>query len=313
MRPFSGGILVAHWKHGDVYYHVPTEAHLHAAALNLLNFHNENGYYAGLKHDEDEERQWGPKHPGMEAEEIEKLPEGPIRDAARKSWKEWSSYQDRLKLCNDEWKDIQHALKTKNGVLAWQILQERRDHEYERVSIESLESENLELLPRPKKPTHGQRWTDPEGQRWIFDGKKEGRGLGWIKGDHAQWRVLYAAHESGEMEPEITQYDLHWVASDAWSSIYRASKDGQTAGAVKPLLVSPKDFKELVEDLVEFAKHPDQRMLLVTDPDQALKSGEAVLKGTKVRQNFTCTVKADESVEPYVEYEGKKRRRRKKK
>ena len=124
MRPYKGGLLVAHWKHGTLHYHVPTEAHLHAAALNVLQFYKENHYYAGLKYDEESERKWGPKHPGMEPEEIEKIPAGPIREAARKSWKEWSSYRASLKQCNDEWKVIQHALKNEDGVAAWDILLE---------------------------------------------------------------------------------------------------------------------------------------------------------------------------------------------
>lgn len=308
MRSFKGGLLVFHGKYGETYYHVPTEAHVHAAALQLLKANKEGGWYEHLKYDEKEEKEWGPKHPGMEPEDIEKLPEGQIRDAARKAWKEWSGYQATLKESNVEWDAIEAVLESQDGNEAWQILQERSDGEYERISIERLDGEDVKLLPRPEKPRHGQRWTDPEGQRWIFDGKK-GKGLGWIKGAHAQWRALYAAHESGELEPEITQYDRHWVVYEAWSRIRTASREGQTAGEVEGFPTSPKDFKEAVEDLVEFADHPDQTMKLVTDPDKALETGEAVFQGRRPREKFTCTLKADASIEPHVEYEERKKRR----
>ncbi len=216
-----------------------------------------------------------------------------------------------LEQCNDEWKGIEHALKNEDGVAAWGILQERRDHEYERVEIENMDGD-LVLLPQPKKPAHGQRWTDADGQRWIYDSKK-GRGLGWIHGAHAQWRSLYAAHETGETHPEITQYDLHWVVREAWSHLYDAYREGQTAGATEGLPTSPKDFKEAIEDMVEFADHSDQSMVLVTDPAEALKTGEAVLRGRDVRTKFTCTLKADTAIKPRVSRQSRRKKAAKKK
>lgn len=309
MQEFRGGVLVVHGKHGDTYYHVPTEAHLHVAALDILQMHKQAGYYAYLEC-AGQETEWSPKHPGMEPEEIEKLPAGAIRDTARKEWQAWVKHQAAVEGQQRDWKFIERALREKDGYAAWTVLQERRDAEYERVTIEWLSGEDLELLPRPKKPRHGQRWTDPEGQRWIFDGE-EGRNLGWIKGNHAQWEAIYAAHETGDLKPEIEDYETHDIVHSAWRVIYHAHKEGQTTGlAAEEVRAHPEDFKSAIEELVQFSDHPRQSMKLVTDPGEALAKGEAILTSRERYGTVTCRLVADPAIESLAEQEARYERKR---
>jgi len=267
------GVLVHHGKYGETHYYVPTEAHLHASALQLLSALKEGGWYEHLKFDPKESRIYGAKHPGMEPDEIAKLPEGPIRAAAVKAWKEYTKEQEDDQERDKEYRVIERALKNRDGELAWRILQERTGGEYERVSIERMETP--EPLPRPKKPRHGCRWTDEDGQRWIFDGKK-GRDLGWIKGAHAQWRAIYAAHEQNTLEPEVEEFCTHETLREVWSNIYAAERKDQVGGEAEPIKANPEDFEAAIQDVIDGKDHSAEVLLeMLTDPDEALKSGRA--------------------------------------
>jgi hypothetical protein len=126
-------VLVCHQKHGDIYYNAPDDAALCKAALSILKERLEDGYWYNDPADE------LPANPNMTDEQIDALPAGRIRDTARQ---EMTNYHVAVQEQGDAismWKDIHRAIEENNGKLAWRILRDRRDYEYERCSIEQLQ------------------------------------------------------------------------------------------------------------------------------------------------------------------------------
>lgn len=126
-------VLVCHEKHGDLYYHVPNDQALCRAALSILRERLEAGHWYNDPKDE------LPADPNLTPEQIEALPAGPIRETAKR---EVASYQRAVREQGDAiemWKNIHRAIEENNGKLAWTILRDRSDWEYERVSIETLQ------------------------------------------------------------------------------------------------------------------------------------------------------------------------------
>jgi len=190
MSPFSPGILVLHEKHGDWHYSVPTEAHLHAAALEILARRLGDNWYYDPRERSEAERQYAPKPPELTDEQIEALPKGDVREAAEKQRRRYLAYQAEAADAVRWIEGVEYALEHKDGSEAWQLLRERHEGEYEGMSIDSCKV--AKPLPRPKTPVHGQRWSDPEtGQRWIYEAEQ---GLGWIHGDYARMEFNIVAH-----------------------------------------------------------------------------------------------------------------------
>lgn len=120
-------VMVCHQKHGRYYYHIPDTKALHKAALWLLKERLEARWYAdpGKK----------PKGPGFSREDVEKLPEA-LREEAKKKLdrhdgevREWEQEQST-------WSDLKNAIDMEDGGLAWEVLRDRSDYEYEQVILE---------------------------------------------------------------------------------------------------------------------------------------------------------------------------------
>lgn len=122
--------MVLHEKHGELHFHIPDEATLFRVALDIVAKRLKAGHWYI------DPKDYVPKDPGMTKEQAEALPEGPIKRAALQ---EVVSYQRRLSEYHgfkESWDDIQKAVKEKDGKLAWRVLRDYSDGEYQRVSLE---------------------------------------------------------------------------------------------------------------------------------------------------------------------------------
>lgn len=133
-RPFVGGVLVAHEKGGDYYYHCPTQEALDAAALQLLTERFLAGYWY-LKPEE-----LGIKQPEPVDAETEKairaIPDEAIRKNALAEFQAKKRSSLEYTKAAEDYQRIERAVKEKNGREAWQCLRDRRKHEYEDVHLE---------------------------------------------------------------------------------------------------------------------------------------------------------------------------------
>ncbi len=174
---FTPTIITFNEKHGNSVYACPTEAHLHAVALSVLTDRCDPKYtyYWNPSADSNKEREYGTKAPDMSLEAAEALPAGSIRDAALHQHKLWKADQDRAAQAQEFWDSAQRAMAERDGALAWILLEQRGDHEYEGYERNSMEM--IDILPRPE-PRHGRVWVDQNGTRWVYDGKEEND---WIR------------------------------------------------------------------------------------------------------------------------------------
>jgi hypothetical protein len=125
-------LLVFKEKHGQRYFYVHNDKALFKAALKILTERAKEGYWY-YKPEEP------PKAPDFTKEQIATLPESMRADATKKL----QQYTDACRRYDaevEDYNEIQEALKTKNGKLAWQCLRNRSDGEYEGCSLERIES-----------------------------------------------------------------------------------------------------------------------------------------------------------------------------
>ncbi len=125
-------VLVLQEKHGDRYFYVASDKALFTTALAIVKERNSHG-------------QWYPQPPGqapavpdVRAEDIPKLPKS-LQEAAKKKLRE---YTNEKRLYDEEiadYQEIQKAIATDDGKLAWEILHKRRDYEYEGILLEIFE------------------------------------------------------------------------------------------------------------------------------------------------------------------------------
>lgn len=170
---FSPCLLVFKEKHGTSYYHADNEAQLFAIALTVVRDRYEQGYWYGSEKDIEatrvEQSVRMAKLNGLRDELAKQTHETVVRALKRD--------RDELEReINDNVEAIRffdmakRAVDERNGGLAWELLQDRSQYEYERFERERIETVD-ELCPRPEQPRHGQSWTDEHGKRWVFDAK----------------------------------------------------------------------------------------------------------------------------------------------
>lgn len=124
-------LLVLNEKHGDRYFHVEDDAALFRAALTVVLQRYKEGYWYANPMDCDQ-----PKNPGMTMEQAKTLPDGPIRVAAVAAVNQYRQACREVDDLTDTWNIIQKAVNDRDGRLAWQVLRDYSDGEYQRVSIE---------------------------------------------------------------------------------------------------------------------------------------------------------------------------------
>ena len=125
-------ILVVKEKHGTRYFDARNAPSFAMACLKLLKERRDKGYY-----DVEEPRV---KEPAISEEQVKALDESSgIKLAAEREWywykNSWADYEeDRAMLV-----EVNKAIETEDGLLAYCVLRHRDNHEYEEVKLETLE------------------------------------------------------------------------------------------------------------------------------------------------------------------------------
>jgi len=122
-------LVVCREKHGEFYFLVKEDEDVFRIALSILRGRLKTGWYPAP----------GPKPADLDftEEDVQKLPKTFQPDA----WRKFSVHKNELNWWLQETKnhgDIKQALAENDGRLAWQILKDRSDGEYENVGIERL-------------------------------------------------------------------------------------------------------------------------------------------------------------------------------
>lgn len=127
-------IFIVNEKDSTRYFLAEPEAKLHAAALLILKERIDPQYPYIVEPDEPEVPE------GMlEPAQIDALPEGEIKKAARSQRKGYDLAMREYRNDLDQWNRIKKAIKEKDGKAALGILKERQDHEYEDFTIDDAE------------------------------------------------------------------------------------------------------------------------------------------------------------------------------
>jgi hypothetical protein len=124
-------LLVFHEKHGERYFYVPDDHTLFTAALKVLNERHAEDYWY-FKPDK-------PKAPDFTKEQVEAMPES-LQSGAMKRLLEYSNELREWENDSENYNNVVKAVETKDGRLAWQCLRDYSEGEYQRVSLERLES-----------------------------------------------------------------------------------------------------------------------------------------------------------------------------
>lgn len=129
-KVFVPGVVVLEEKHGTAYYNAPDEETLHKVALTILKGRHKAGYWY--------HKPEAPKKPDYtDPTEIAGL----RGDLKKRAEERLTRYKGELAQYEDEklrFEDIQKAVRENDGALAWRILRERSDYEYEKVTLESF-------------------------------------------------------------------------------------------------------------------------------------------------------------------------------
>lgn len=123
-------VLILHEKHGELHFHVPDESALFKIALDIVDKRLRAGHWYL------DPKDYEPKNPGMTKEQAEALPEGPIRKAALDEIGRHQRQLNEYRWIKEGWETIQKAVKEKDGRLAWRVLRDHSDGEYQRATLE---------------------------------------------------------------------------------------------------------------------------------------------------------------------------------
>ncbi len=125
-------VVVCHEKHGNRYFSAKDDAELFETALKILKgrlARKGEWYYEPdvVKAD-----------PGFTQADVDKLPAA-LKDDAQRKLKQSLNVATQYRREKAEWDRINKAVNENDGKLAWEVLRDRNDHEYEGVSLEWLE------------------------------------------------------------------------------------------------------------------------------------------------------------------------------
>lgn len=122
-------------NHAERYFIVPTYSDLCKVCLKVVLERDEEGCWYYIDEHELET-------PSLTKEQLEKMPDGCVKDAAKEEWRYYERQLEELK----ESKKLQEALEkirtSKDGELAVRFLMERKDYEHERFEI--IDAEDYE-------------------------------------------------------------------------------------------------------------------------------------------------------------------------
>jgi len=122
-------VLVVHEKHEDKYFYIQNVADLHAAALAIVDERLDAGFY---------ELGPGPKALDYAHADLTAMPVS-LREKAARALKD---HERESVLYLDEVGDYAIIVKTvanKDGAVAWRILNNRKDYEYEGFNLNDFE------------------------------------------------------------------------------------------------------------------------------------------------------------------------------
>lgn len=178
-------LLICKEKHGERYYYLPTEAHLHAVALDIVKTRFVEGWYGSSEEsfssDEDLD--------GLKVQ-VNSIADPDLRRGAAAELKRKHHAAAMAREGLDDFLAARRAVTTDDGELAWELLHARASAEYEYVRLESL-ARNPPLVARPETPEHGRTWVDADGSRWVYDAKET---KDWIPRKYARLYYNVQAH-----------------------------------------------------------------------------------------------------------------------
>ena len=119
-------VLIVSEKHERYYFHIPDDDALFRVALDILKERFESGEWYEMEPE--------PKHPGFEKADIVKIPHGLKQDAEMRLL-EFNEEKKEWKKSKEEIDKIEQTIKEHNGQLAWRLLLNRKEYEYERVEL----------------------------------------------------------------------------------------------------------------------------------------------------------------------------------
>jgi hypothetical protein len=131
-------LLVLHEKHGDLYFHVPNEAALFKVALDIVEKRLRAGHWYL------DPKDYEPKAPSVSKEQADALPDGPVKKAALQELSGHVRAVKEYRWIKEGWELIHKAVKEKDGRLAWKVLRDHSDGEYQRVTVERYEDSYYE-------------------------------------------------------------------------------------------------------------------------------------------------------------------------
>lgn len=124
-------VVVCKEKHGTRYYVVESEKELFRLSLNVLRGRLKSGHFY-------HEPPGRPAPPDFRAEDIPGMPAS-LREAATRQWGRYTTDMRDWERSVDQWTKVNRAASEADGSLAWEVLRERSDHEYESVALEPAE------------------------------------------------------------------------------------------------------------------------------------------------------------------------------
>lgn len=119
-------IAILKEKHADRYFDVTTDEQLHNVALYILRQRYEQGYWYA--------EPTPPEALDFEASDIEKAPVS-LRDEMQKRLKSHQRELQHYEQEKDDWDAVTRAISTNDGRLAFRILRDRNNYEYEGFEI----------------------------------------------------------------------------------------------------------------------------------------------------------------------------------
>jgi hypothetical protein len=129
----SPKLLILHEKHVTWHFLVKNDEDLFRVALSVVRGRQKQGWWYGKPAEK-------PTNPGFTSEDVKKLPDS-LRAEAQRKLRNYEQALDRWHDDNQLHLDIRKCLAENDGRLAWQILRDRSDGEYERVQIDQLSTE----------------------------------------------------------------------------------------------------------------------------------------------------------------------------
>jgi hypothetical protein len=124
---------MCHEKHDTCAYNALTREDCYASALEILEQRFADSYYYKPSPDS-----YGCTEPELSKEEIAKLPDGSIKQAALQQWKRVERNKSAYEYDLVGYQEIECAIENQDGRLALSILIDRSDYEYERISLEKI-------------------------------------------------------------------------------------------------------------------------------------------------------------------------------